>query len=276
MDFKTFWKESIAGYIIKRVLLAIVIFVALAWITLIVLDNYTNHGESVIVPDLQGLYVEEAENILGNYDLYSQVIDSVYVKEKALGTIVEQIPPANSSVKKNRSIFLIVNKKQLNMIPFPDVNDVSFRQADALIKSLGLQVSGVVYRPSEFKDLVIDVSYNGMHIEPGTRLPEGSAIVLVVGSGFGDTSSTIPSLLGKSIINARNEAIASSFILGSINYDFRPTGDEDQYMIYQQSPEYGKNMPEGTRINVWLTKDRALIEQSIKNQVIIDDEEAFF
>ena len=133
MDFKTFWRESIAGYIVKRILLAIVIVIALAWITLIVLDQYTHHGESVTVPDLQGLYVEEAQNLLENYDLYTQVIDSVYVKEKALGTIVEQIPPANSSVKKNRSIYLILNKRQVKMIPFPDVNDVSFRQADALI-----------------------------------------------------------------------------------------------------------------------------------------------
>ncbi len=276
MDFKTFWKESTAGYIIKRIVLAIVIFVALAWITLIVLDSYTNHGESVTVPDLQGLYVEEAENILEKYDLYSQVIDSVYVKEKALGTIVEQIPPANSSVKKNRSIFLILNKKQLNMIPFPDVNDVSFRQADALIKSLGLQVSHVVYRPSEFKDLVIDVSYNGMHIEPGTRLPEGSAIVLVVGSGFGEFSSNIPSLIGKNIIHARNEAISSSFILGSVSYDIPPDGDDDKYMIYKQTPEFGKSMPEGTRINVWLTKDRVLIDQAIRNQYVEEEEEAFF
>ena len=109
MGFKTFLKESIAGFILKRIVLAIVIVIALAWITLIVLDHYTHHGESVTVPDLQGLYVEEARSLLENYDLYVQVIDSVYMKEKALGTIVEQIPPANSSVKKNRSIYLILN-----------------------------------------------------------------------------------------------------------------------------------------------------------------------
>jgi beta-lactam-binding protein with PASTA domain len=273
MEFKNFWKESIVGYIVKRILLAILIAIALSWITLILLDHYTHHGESVTVPDLQGLYEEEAQNLLENYDLYTQVIDSVYVKDKALGTIVEQIPSANSSVKKNRSIYLILNKRQLKMIPFPDVNDVSFRQADALIKSLGLRVSGVVYRPSEFKDLVIDVSYHGQRIESGTRLPEGAAVVLVVGSGVGENISTIPGLIGKSFNEARNEAIASSFIIGGVNYDVPPVGDEDEYMIYRQTPSSGEKMPDGTRINVWLTKDKILIQESINSQF---EEEEFF
>lgn len=105
MNFKTFWKETIAGFITKQILLAIVIVVVLSWVALLILDQYTHHGESVKVPDLQGLYEEEARNLLEPYELYPMVIDSVYVKDKPLGTVVEQIPAANSSVKKNRSIF---------------------------------------------------------------------------------------------------------------------------------------------------------------------------
>jgi hypothetical protein len=45
MDFKKFWKESFAGFVLKRILLAITIFVALAWITLLIVDQYTRHGE---------------------------------------------------------------------------------------------------------------------------------------------------------------------------------------------------------------------------------------
>lgn len=274
MDFKKFWKESTAGYITKRVLLAIILFVALAWTTLIIIDIYTHHGESVNVPDLQGLYVEEADNLLGTYDLYAQVIDSVYVKEKALGTIVEQIPAANSSVKKNRSIFLVVNKKQVKMIPLPDVNDVSYRQADALLKSLGLRVSSVVYSPSEFKDLVIDVRYRGTHVAPGTRLPEESSLVLVIGSGLGDSISSVPSLLGMNLTGAKSEAISAAYVIGAVKYDVAPMGDEDKYMVYKQSPEVGQEMPDGARINVWLTKDPSLVEEAVKS--VEEEEEAFF
>ncbi|MDX9746963.1 MAG: PASTA domain-containing protein [Paludibacter sp.] len=278
MDFKSLWNESIVGFILKRVLLAAGLVLVLTWGTLLVLDEYTRLGEAVPVPDLRGLYEEEAASLLRSQDLYIQVIDSVHEKNKALGTIIEQIPAPGSSVKKNRSIFLILNKRQSKTIPMPEVNDISYRQADALLRSLGLKVGYVQYRPSEFKDLVIDVHYNGQHIEPGTRLPEGSSVVLVVGSGFGEASATVPFLLGTSLASARSGAVASSFIVGSVNYDEPPLGDEELYRVYRQEPSAGEQMAEGTRINIWLTKDSYLIEEALKqgSKQSGEEEEAFF
>lgn len=279
MDFKSFWKDSLAGYILKRILLAFLIILVLTWGTLLVIDQYTRKGEAIPVPDLRGLYEEEAANLLRSNELYVEVIDSVYDKNKPLGTIIEQIPSAGSSVKKHRSIYLILNKRQSKMIPMPEVNDISFRQADALLRSLGLRVSYVEYRPSEFKDLVIDVKYNGHHIDPGTRLPEGSQLVLVVGSGVGSAISGVPFLLGSSLTNARSDALAASFIVGSVNYDETPFNDEHEYRVYRQTPGPGEHAAEGSRINLWLTKDPTLIQEAIREgslQQQEEEEEAFF
>jgi len=279
MDFKSFWKNSLAGFILKRILLAFLLIVVLTWGTLLVIDQYTRKGEAIPVPDLRGLYEEEAANLLRTHELYVEVIDSVYDKNKPLGTIIEQIPSAGSSVKKFRSIYLILNKRQLKMIPMPEVNDISFRQADALLRSLGLRVSYVEYRPSEFKDLVIDVRFNGQHIDPGTRLPEGSSLVLVVGSGVGSTVSGVPFLLGSSLANARADALAASFIVGSVSYDETPFNDEQEYRVYRQTPGPGDQAAEGSRINLWLTKDPVLIQEAIREgslQQQEEEEEAFF
>ena len=226
MDFKKFWKESFAGFVLKRILLAITIFVALAWITLLIVDQYTRHGEFEVVPDLRGMYVEEAQLLLSNQDLYPQVIDSVYVRNKKLGTIIEQTPVPNSTVKKNRPIYIIINSRQVRKIPVPDVTDVSFRQADAMLKAIGLNVSGVDYKPSEYKDLVIDIKYRGRSIEPGARIPENSYLTLVVGSGVGDETVSVPSLKGLTLDEARTETISASVIIGAIQYDVQPNGDE--------------------------------------------------
>lgn len=281
MDFKSFWKNSLAGFILKRFLLAFLIVVVLTWTTLLVIDQYTRKGEAIAVPDLRGLYEEEAANLLRPNNLYVEVIDSVYDKNKALGTIIEQIPSAGSSVKKNRSIYLIVNKRQSKMIPLPELNDISFRQADALLRSLGLRVAYVEYKPSEFKDLVIDVRHNGRSVQPGARLPEGSSLVLVVGSGVGDVVSGVPFLIGSTITNARADALAAAFIIGSVSFDETPTGNEDLYRVYRQVPAPGENVAEGTRINVWLTKDAGRIEEAIKDganqgREEQEEEEAFF
>lgn len=270
MKFKKFWKESNIAFVIKHVLVAGLVLTVLIALVILMLNKYTNHGEAIIVPNLQGLYVEEASVILEPDELYPMIIDSVYVKDKPLGTIVEQIPEANSFVKKNRSIFLIVNKRTVNMIPFPDVYDVSVRQAQALIKSLGLNVSGIIYKPSEFKDLVIDVAHDNVRVDAGTRLPEGTAVVLVVGSGLGDAVTIIPYLIGKSYNDARNIIISSLFSIGAVNYDILPNGDEDEYFIYKQNPEPRTQASQGKYIDVWLSKDRTMIDY------VNTEEEEFF
>jgi len=277
MDFKTFWSNSLGGFILKRVLLAIFIFIALAWAALLWIDFYTHHGESEKVPQLQGLYVEEAELLLENQHLYPQVIDSVFVREKKLGTIIDQIPAAGSSVKQNRPIYLIINSRQMRKVPVPDVNDVSYRQADAMLKAIGLKVSSVQYSPSEYKDLVIAVKYRGQNIEAGTRVPEGSSLVLIVGSGLGGELTSVPLIKALRIEEGRSQALAAMLVLGAVEYDIEPNGNENEYIIYRQRPVAGAEVPTGTRIDVWMSKDRSLLNKTYEeDQTPIEQEEVFF
>ena len=273
MDLKDFWKNSLGGFILKRLLLAIVIFVALAWVTIALIDVYTHHGESETVPDLRGLYVEEADLLLNNHGLYSMVIDSVFVRDKKLGTIIEQIPAYNSTVKRNRPIYLIINSRQVRQIPVPDVNDVSFRQADAMLKSIGLNVSSVEYSPSEYKDLVIAIKYRGRNISSGMRVPEGSSLVLVVGSGLGGEELPVPGIKGMSLEAGMEEAVTGSMVIGAVEYDVEPAGNEDKYVIYRQRPGEGKLVPAGTRIDVWLSKDKSMLNKVFEEDEAVDRQE---
>lgn len=268
MNFKEFWKESFAGFVLKKIILAVIIFVSLAWITLLCIDLYTHHGEFETVPDLKGLYIEEAELSLNNHGLYAQIIDSVYVRDKKLGTIIDQIPAANSTVKKNRPIYIIINSRQVHQVPLPDVSDVSYRQADAMLRSIGLSVGSVQYSPSEYKDLVIDVKYRGRSVLAGTRIPEGSSLVLIVGNGLGGDQATAPSLKGLGLEAAKQEALNNSMVIGGIVFDIEPLGDEDQYVIYRQRPAAGKIITTGTRIDIWLSKDKTMLDK-----VFEEDEE---
>jgi len=262
MNFKTFWKETFAGYILKNLLIAVGIIVVLSWGALIAVDFYTHHGESEVIPDLRGSYVEEAEVLLAKKGLYPQVIDSVYVRDKKLGTIIDQIPPANSSVKRNRPVYLIINSRSVRQVALPEINDVSYRQADAMLQSLGLSVSNVEYAPSEFKDLVSDVKYHGRSILPGTRIPEGSSVVLVVGNGLGNSEASAPSLKGMSLEQATQEITAASLIIGAVEYDVPATsGNEKDYIIYRQRPAAGTALSAGSRIDLFLTKDKARLKE---------------
>ena len=264
MDIKKFWKETFGGFVLKNVLIAIVIFVALVWLSLIGVDFYTHHGESEVIPDLRGQYLEEAEVTLAKQGLYPQVIDSVYVRDKKLGTIIDQIPPAKSTVKRNRAIYLIINSRQVRRVALPDVSDVSYRQADAMLKSVGLSVGSVEYTPSEYKDLVTDVKFHGNSVLPGTRVPEGSSLVLVVGSGSGESASEVPAVKGMGLDEGTQKLVSSSFIIGAVNYDVIPSGDETEYVIYRQRPASGSSLPAGSRIDIWLSKDKSLLNKTFE------------
>ncbi len=277
MKFKTFWKETFAGYILKNLLIAVGIIVVLAWAALIGLDFYTHHGESEVIPDLRGSYLEEAQVILQKKGLYAQVIDSVYVRDKKLGTIIDQIPPANSSVKSNRPVYVIINSRSVRQVALPEINDVSYRQADAMLQSIGLSVSNVEYAPSEYKDLVSDVKFHGRSILPGTRIPEGSSVVLVVGSGLGESQAMAPALKGMGLEQAKQEISSASLILGAVNYDVPPSGNDDQYIIYRQHPSAGTSLSTGSRIDVYLTTDKARLKEVFDEDKKKDDtDEQFF
>ena len=88
-SFKTnkyFWLNLIAMMAVVILLL----FGVLKW-----LDVYTRHGEAVVVPDVKGMTVGEAEMLLRNHGLVCVVSDSNYVKNKPAGSILELNPAAS-------------------------------------------------------------------------------------------------------------------------------------------------------------------------------------
>jgi len=278
MDIKKFWKETFGGFVLKNILIAIGIIVALSWVALIGADYYTHHGESEVIPDLRGMYVEEAQVLLAKNGLYPQVIDSVYVRGKKLGTIISQTPGPNSNVKSNRAVYIIINSRNVHQVILPEISDVSYRQADAMLQSLGLSVSNVEYAPSEYKDLVIEIKYRDRSILPGTRVPEGSSLVLVVGNGLGEGADIeVPVLKGISLDEATQKAQAASFIIGAVEYDVPPTGNEAEYIIYRQRPAAGALLPAGSRIDVYLTTDKSRLNEVFEEEKKPEEtEEQFF
>jgi len=277
MDIKKFWKETFGGFVLKNVLISIAIIVALTWIALIAMDFYTHHGDYEVVPDLRGSYVEEAEVILAKQGLFVQVIDSVYVRNKKLGTIIDQIPAPNSNVKNNRAIYLIINSRQVRQVTLPDVSDVSYRQADAMLQSIGLVIGSVEYAPSDYKDLVLEIKYKGRVLDAGTRVPEGSTVVLVVGNGLGAAQAVVPVLKGLALEEASEAIIAAQLNVGAVEYDVPPSGNEADYIIYRQRPSAGSSISAGTAIDLFLSKDKARVNEVFEeDNKQVEKEEDFF
>ncbi len=158
--------------------------VVLVWVLLMFVDSWTLHGDSRQVPSVKGLSLGSATAMLHSDDLSVEVMDSVFDSGHNPGSVVEQTPHAGSKVKPGRTVYLTIAAFSPKMVTVPDFRNVSARQGQSMFEGLGLKSVRVVNVPSEYKDLVLGVKYNGVPISPGARIPVTSSVTIEVGTGY--------------------------------------------------------------------------------------------
>lgn len=169
--------------IFKNLLFIILTAVVLIVLTLLFLRSYTRHNQNVQVPQLHTLQANEANTILKARGLHMEIIDSIYRRGSVPGAIIEQTPVAKSNVKKGRTIYVTIYSKNPQQISVPGLVDYSSRQAQALLVSMGFTQLDIEEVPSEYDGLVLAVEYHGRTLNPDEKIPAGSPLTLVVGSG---------------------------------------------------------------------------------------------
>lgn len=192
-------KKGTGNSIIKNILLIILVGFVLLIITLVSLHIYTRHNKSVNVPLVKGLQMKEAEVLLKSKGLKFVVVDSLYNKNAVPGAIIDQVPPANSRTKSGREVFLTIYSTQPPQIAVPPLVDYSYRQAEALLISMGFDRLTVEEVPSEYKGLVESVEYRGRLLKPEEKIPAGSPLTIIVGSGIQADSLNIDNNIDDSI-----------------------------------------------------------------------------
>ncbi|MDR2809017.1 MAG: PASTA domain-containing protein [Tannerellaceae bacterium] len=159
----------------------LVIYGTLKW-----LDAYTLHNKAVIVPDMKGLRIEEASQILQKNGLRYNIVDSVFSKDVKPGAIVEIVPSVGSKVKEGRIVFITVNALSSQMGAVPDVRDLSFRQAYASLKARGFESVEIEYVYGMYKDLAVGIELRGRLLEGGEMIQLTAPLILKVSNGTMD------------------------------------------------------------------------------------------
>lgn len=169
--------------VLLNILAMVVIVVAVPYLVLMWLDNYTHHGKSHTVPNVCGMQLEEAKQLLRDNSLDLEIVDYKYKEGAAENEVVEQTPAANSEVKEGRKIMLTMSSSNKPMSVIPAVIDnSSLREAAARLKASGFVVTGTELVSGE-KEWVYAVKYEGRELSNGESVPKGSSLVIVIGSG---------------------------------------------------------------------------------------------
>ncbi len=240
------------------------------------LKLYTRHGESIPVPDLKGLTEYEFSRILDQQHLKYIITDSTYVEEMVAGGVVDQVPDAGLRVKRNRKLFLTINAIAPEQIAIPPLTDISLRQSLAQIESAGLIPGDITYKPSEFRNLVLQATIGGREVVTGEMVAKGTRVDLVVGSGEEMELVFLPNVTGLTLQDARQIIAHSILSLGAVIYDNTIFSRTDSMLarVWRQHPDYRSvlNVHAGTSIDLWVTTDESkFIENNPENKETEED-----
>lgn len=255
MGKKSFFDNSDLLFLGVNIILAIVVVIVILVSLIAYLRSYTQHGVEVEVANVRGMVVEDAQAELDQQGLRLVVIDSTYSEKVPFGSIVEQDPLPNSHAKLGRAVYVTINASGKRQIPMPNLQDMSYRQAETTLKGLGLVVDTVYdYEPSAFRDLVLDVKYRGQSIQPGEKIAVGSKVRLVVGYGKGTEMVEVPNVIGLTFQEARSTLLRHHLTVGAVYYD-EPTEEGIPQFVYRQLPSEANKLIEGETVTLYLSAD---------------------
>lgn len=266
MNFKEYLKNSgkaaLENFYVKNVLYAFAGVIILLLLAIIALNIFTRHGRTYPVPNLSGLTIEQAMEMVDRGDLRLEVADSVYIDTRTRGVIVDQNPKPNTEVKSKRRIFLTINAVIPVMVPMPNLIDLSNRQAKAMLEQQGLRIARLSYAPDIAANSVLSQKIKGVTIVAGTKVPRGSKVELVLGLGS-NPQTGVPLLIGQSTEEAQSRIYESSLNVGEVKYDesVKTYIDSLNAKVYNQYPgaTSSPSYTFGSRVSIWLTINNSRI-----------------
>ncbi|MEG0795835.1 MAG: PASTA domain-containing protein [Odoribacter sp.] len=249
-------------FILLNLAVALILLSGISVYVLSRLDNYTQHGHFISVPAFYDLMPAEALELAERYKLRAEIIDSLYDEEARPGSVLEQNPSIGSSVKENRLIHLTINARNPEKVIFPNLQNAAYRQTLQTLEARGFKIGKIIYVPSEFQNLVINLQHDNEIIIPGTPLPKGSTIDILLGSGNGNNTLSIPLFTGKNIQQAIDIARKYYLNIGEIIPDgsIRTKNEKYAATIYKQEPATNQIAPAGTPVNLYITLQKDKIE----------------
>ncbi len=155
------------------------------------IDVYTNHGQTVIVPDIKQKQFSDAKHLVQAQNLKIIVSDTGYVKTLPPDCILEQSPEPGRVVKPRRAVFVVVNASHTPMLTIPDVIDnCSYREARAKLLAIGFKIGETEYIYGE-KDWLYGLKVRGKLLQNGQKVSIEDQVVMQVGNGLRNASDSV-------------------------------------------------------------------------------------
>lgn len=217
----------------------------------------TSHGKTIQIPMVKGMSFDKASALLEQKGFDVEIQDSVYFDSLPPLSVTRQFPEADAVVKRNRTVYLTVNRAVPPTIEMPKLVGLSYRSAEVSLRQYGLRMGDTSYKVDFAKNSVLDQVYNGQTIKPGMKIQMGSTIDLVLGTGVGGFEFAVPDLFGmpyeeaKTLLQATGLSVGALVVLPEVQ-------DTSSAFVYRQMPERFNEdrkfnrIRQGQTIDIWL------------------------
>lgn len=237
--------------VLLNIAIATGLFVGLIYLTFRWLEQHTNHGEEIPVPNIMNLPVQQAIQVLEEAGLEYEVDSGEFQPKYKPLQVLQVWPSPGSRVKAHRAIQIRINPKTWAKVTIPDILDrykgLAFRQ----LEQVGLKVGDTIYEPNIQRDAVIRMQMNGNPIKPGIQVDRFSTIDLVIGTGP-LRNVAVPNLVGLSVADAERIIVQNLFEIGIVEHEDNK-GDKTD-IVYYQDPQGGSLRDQGMQIDLWASK----------------------
>lgn len=213
-----------------------------------ILPDLVHDRKTVVVPDITGKTLDDAEKILDSKELKLVVVSKQYSAKVKDGIIISQVPKPDKTVKKGRRINITISQGEEN-VKMPQLIGKHQRAAKIELMNTGLKIGEMAYSFSEEygADTVV-----GQSISYGRKISFGKEVNLVISKGS-EMQVITPNLISSDYNEIESILSESELILGKVTWK-ESDGTFISNTIVAQSPKAGELIKKNMPVNITVIK----------------------
>lgn len=210
----------------------------------VLMPRLIHRNEVVLMPDLRGMSLAEAETEAATRDLQVARTRERAHPNIAAGLVLEQTPVPSTPIRRGRVVKVITSSGP-PAGAVPNLDGLTPRQAEITLQREAYRL-GRILRIR--RDEVSQPTVAFQSPSAGSDLPKGRQVDLVLAAPGPQPQLRMPDLRGAPLFRVRQAVAAAGCVLAPVSY--QRTTDVPAQTVLSQSPPPGRRIERGTRVEL--------------------------
>lgn len=230
---------------IALALIAAIIFIGAGFI----MKNLLEESQPTAVPNVTGLDLEVALQLLEDHGFKGEVGDKIYSGSYAPNEVISQSHEEGTLLKPGYTVTLTLSLGT-ELYEVPNLVQKPLAEVEILIVNAGFKVGDVEEIENEAPEGTV-ISQSPF---AGLKEPKNTSIDLFVSKGKVPGKSIMPTIVGSALESARMTLEQYGITVGDVTYDFSDTFAAN--LVMSQSIEGGREVQPTDRVNLVVSKGK--------------------